>query len=158
MLRLAGVALALIAVAVTAPAAGAARRICPRTAYPISSALMPRSRLVHRNPTGVLLCAYGGFNQPHPRRLTRSRAAGAPRARQLARQLNALPPLPPGAVACPVDLGAEVVAFFHHRRGRDDTVVIHTQGCREVRSGARIRTAMLPPGPHLLRELFRLLR
>jgi len=124
-------------------------RTIPRTKLPSAA-----GQLVPSGTTGVLLCRYRGLN-PYAKRfrlIASDKVSNAATAAQLSEQLNALQKLV-GVSACPDDTGALIIAYFHDPHAADDIVSVDTSGCEPVSNGHVHRTASLPPGPQLVREL-----
>jgi hypothetical protein len=107
----------------------------------------------------VLLCRYHGLN-PKPRAvgtLAASRALGGRGARRLARELDTLPRFPTdGFIACALDDGSRLVAFFHYAGTPDDPVVVELNGCNGVTNGRVVRMALTSGGQRLVAKLVRL--
>jgi len=104
------------------------------------------------------------LNDPHPLRLARSvRVARHPLARLLVREFDRLPRFAPGAIACPMDDGSQVVALLSYPGGHAVSISVGLSGCLRVTNGDIVRTALgIGPsprsGPALLARLERLTR
>jgi hypothetical protein len=129
---------------------------CPAIAPKLPSATpSSRGELVPAGATSLLLCRYHGLNPAvTARRLEGMRlVTAAPRIAQLAVELDALPKLPRGIIACPFDDGSEIVATFRYPRARADVVDVGLAGCRVVANGRLSRTAIGAAGVRLLAQL-----
>jgi hypothetical protein len=123
-----------------------------------------RSVLAPAGAVAVRLCRYAGLNA-HPRlALTRTRFVTNPgRVSMLAWNLDRLPPFGPGAIACPTDDGAQILALLSYPAGRRIAVSVGLGGCLTVTNGAVVRTAEgfgapRAYGPQLVAELTALVR
>ena len=102
-----------------------------------------------------MLCRYGGLNAPAPRGLERERLVTShARITRLTTDFNALRPLPPGIVNCPLDDGSEIVATFRYPSRGEDVVTVGLSGCRVIGNGiVPPRTASSGAGSRLLAQL-----
>lgn len=121
-------------------------------------------RLAPRGALAIRLCRYAGLNA-HPRgKWVAARLVFDHRTiAMLTREFDSLKRFPPGAIACPRDAGAEVLATFIYARGHVVRIQVHLQGCNPVSNGDLIRTAANingnnPDGPLLLAHLRQLTR
>lgn len=65
---------------------------------------------------------------------------------RLVSELDALPALPRGRIACPMDDGSQIVVMLTYRSGRRVTVALGPTGCRVATNGDQVRTADGSPG------------
>jgi hypothetical protein len=155
--------LVLAAVLLTGAAAVAgdkkATSRCPRSdRQPVVSERAAAAKmLVPPGTRAVLLCRYRGVN-PTPElagRLAASRRIKKRATVNLAREFNALRPIPPGSgvTACPADDGSKVIAFFHYAHAPDDPVTLNLRGCRSATNGQIVRSALSDSGDKLLRRI-----
>ncbi len=91
------------------------------------------------------------------------RVARHPLARLLVREFDRLPRFAPGAIACPMDDGSQVVALLSYPGGHAVSISVGLSGCLRVTNGDIVRTALgIGPsprsGPALLARLERLTR
>jgi hypothetical protein len=121
-------------------------------------------RLAPPGPTAIRLCRYSGLNDAHPLRLARSVSVRRPRLEQLlVSEFGRLPRFAPGAIACPMDDGSQIVALLSYPGGRSVSVSVGLSGCTRVTNGDVVRTALgIGPsprsGPELLKRLEHLTR
>ncbi|MEA2371880.1 MAG: hypothetical protein QOH12_2274 [Solirubrobacteraceae bacterium] len=105
----------------------------------------------------IRLCRYGSLDAKQRlegQHLTRSNVV----IQSLTKRLNALPGLPPGAMACPADDASEILLLTRGRNGAAANVTVGLRGCRIVASttGAATRLDLSDNGQPLLRQLVRL--
>ena len=125
----------------------------PPEAPPRTTPLTPE--LVSKTPVAIQLCRYRSvFTRPRLERCAHvsSRAI----VRDLVRQLNLLPTLPRGAVACPDETGARIDAHMIYRGAPQLVVHIGISGCRVVWTKKVVRSAAYDQGQRLTSELERL--
>lgn len=115
-----------------------------------------KRRLVPAGPRTALVCRYGAYGPAGGRLLAQTYIASASAVRQLAREFDALPKIPPGTTACPKDNGKAIVSYFRYAKGDDVPVDLHTSGCAYATNGYIERDAMKSPGPRLIGQLERL--
>lgn len=115
--------------------------------------------LVPAGARQVLLCRYTGLGaHPTPSRggfrlIAHRRVTRLATVNRLAAGLDALKE-PRGAVACPSDSGAALIAFFRYRSGSDDPVTVKLGGCSPVTNGHLTRGFAAPDtGRQLIRQL-----
>jgi hypothetical protein len=136
-----------------------AYRSCPLTdRHELTSTTAGAARkLVPNGARQVLLCRYGGLNAGAERmRLVKSRlVVDHATVALLAEEFDALQPFPSGAMSCPADFGAKIVAIFRYlpKPKSDDPVTVGQSGCMPVTNGHLIRWAATAPGPQLVQRL-----
>jgi hypothetical protein len=149
----------------TADASPPARCAAKASAQVRPNAWGPAMRqLAPPGATAIRLCRYSGLNGPHPLHLARSVTAPRGRlVRLLVREFDRLPRFAPGAIACPMDDGSQVVALLSYPGGHSVSISVGLTGCTRVTNGDVVRTALgIGPsprsGPSLLEHLERLTR
>jgi hypothetical protein len=133
---------------------------CPGNDRPLprSNGEAAAETLVPPGFRGMLLCRYRGVS-PTPdlagTLAVSRRIKEEATVKRVAREFNALPPIPPGSgvAACPSDNGSTVIAFFHYARAPAVPVTANLRGCRSVTNGQAVRTALTAPGERLLRHI-----
>jgi hypothetical protein len=128
---------------------------CPATAPAAAAGPVANGPVLAGGIVTVRLCRYGTLPKKRLRgeHLTRSHAL----IDALAKQLNALAPVPTGPTACPVDRGSEVLLRARYRSGKSANVTVGLSGCRVVARGQVRRSIETSPGgPALLARLVRL--
>ena len=112
-------------------------------------------RLVPKKPTAFGLCRYG----PAPDyTLKASRLVTKPRVvHRLTHGFNALPAIPPGAVACPASDGSEMVVYAMYKRSATRIVHVALSGCLIARRRNLVRWDT-PSGGKFVRVLKHLTR
>lgn len=99
------------------------------------------TQLVPGGSHEVLICRYYGLNEPgvygEPSMGLSAQAVvtDPTTVAALAVEMNALPPVKPGPVACPADLGAAIVVDFRYATGPDNPVTVSLTGCQGVANG-----------------------
>jgi hypothetical protein len=123
-----------------------------------------RRELAPHGAAAIRLCRYAGLNAHPPLTLLRSSLHIGPRlVRKLVHEFDELPPFAPGAVACPMDDGSQIVALLAYPDGHAAKISVALRGCASVTNGDVVRTASgvgTPRkfGPQLVSELKRLTR
>jgi len=145
------------------PASGGARpascaRREPRS-VPANTWALTRSELAPPGATAIRLCRYGVLPSLLLQRSTLLRSSSV--VSRIVRDFDRLPPPPSGLIACPADLGSQVVALIAYPAERLVTISADLTGCAGVTNGNLSRSAAgvgtpRPYGPQLLAELGRL--
>lgn len=121
-------------------------------------------QLARSGATMIRLCRYTGLNGAHPLRLARSASVTRARlVRVIVREFDRLPRFAPGAIACPMDDGSQIVARLSYPGGHSVSISVGLSGCTRVTNGDVVRTALgIAPSPHsgpaLLKRLEHLTR
>ena len=111
--------------------------------------------LVPKKPTAFALCRYGpapGYTLEASRLVTRRKVV-----HRLAHGFNALPAMPPGAVACPADDGSQMVVYAMYKRSATRVVHVALAGCLIARRRDIVRWDT-PSGGKFVRVLRHLTR
>jgi len=86
---------------------------------------------------GVLVCAYAGLNDAHPRQLVSGGNAGLRPSRLLQRRLNGAQ-VPTGRTYnCPMDDASTYYVAFRYRTGGPQQLSVSRTGCRFATNGKR---------------------
>jgi hypothetical protein len=123
-----------------------------------------RERLAPAGPDAIRLCRYSGLTHPPWNGLVGSRLLSDPAlVNKLVRQINELPPFPPGGFRVPADDGAQILALLAYPNRKRVTIAFELTGCRGVTNGDLVRLANgygphPEVGPRLLTELKQLAR
>jgi hypothetical protein len=152
-------------------AASSPRTGHPRQCYRNAPARLPankwakaRRELAPAGAASIRLCRYAGVSADPPLKLLRwSLRTNRRLARKLVREFDELPRFAPGAVACPMDDGSQIVALLAYPAGHAATISVDLRGCAKVTNGDVVRTAsgFSTPrsfGPQLVSELKHLTR
>jgi hypothetical protein len=138
---------------------GASQPLCRHTArHHRTNAPGAHRELVPRRPGYLILCRYSGVDsgrRPAGVLVGDQLVLDARRVKRLALKFDRLKRLSGSgrATACPADRGAEIMAFFEYSAEKEDAVTVRTSGCRTASNGYLRRSAALPPGPKLIRQL-----
>jgi hypothetical protein len=110
-----------------------------------------RRQLAPPGADAIRLCRYNALGHKPLRGLARSALiVRAERVRELVGELESLPRLPPGALACPMDNGALIDMLLAYRDGNGVLVQVDLTGCATVKNGNVTRTAGETKAGHAL--------
>jgi hypothetical protein len=118
-----------------------------------------KMELAPSGATAIRLCRYIGLNHKHARSLGRSRLLTKQTlVSDLVTKFDALHAAPAGAVACPNDDGAMILAQLAYPDGHRVSIGVSLSGCQFATNGDLTRNAAFPNGRRLVVELKRLIR
>lgn len=128
---------------------------CPAKAPPskLPPPLEQEGRLLSDGAQALSVCRY------EPRRRGGLRLAGhasvssEARIEKLTAELDALPRMPPGAFACPLDRSASILVAARFSTGQVSDVLIGLEGCRIATNGVAHRWAEPARGKRLIAQL-----
>jgi hypothetical protein len=143
----------------------------PRACYRSAPARLPanrwpaaRQQLAPAGAVAIRLCRYAGMNIRPRLKLLRSSPVTDPRlVAKLVHEFGELPSPSPGAEACPMDDGSQIIALLAYPHAHAARISVGLTGCRTVTNGYVVRTASgfgdpSAFGPRLVCELRRLTR